>query len=333
MNLQIFKLGELEDKEKYKVEEFILGTSSNGEFINSIQYLSYHPKDRFIDDSIIVKDINSGVIKCVVMAACSKNKESILISHPGTTFSGPIFKSTQGVSEMDEILDIIFTYYEKKYSKLEFKIQPTTYAFQPMEDLHYIFIKRGYNLGYTALANIINISNLNNEEDIFKLYESKRRNQIKKSMRDYDYIFQKQDCIEEFVWRNMNENLETKFESSTTHSYKEIVELSNMMPKHIVPYIVKKNENQYGAFGLVYKFKNVFHTQYLDLNYKLSKEYPNLLLIHNLIKEAIKEGYQYFSFGASTEHEGEYVNEGLYNYKKGYGGGRIMLPVFRKENY
>jgi len=87
----------------------------------------------------------------------------------------------------------------------------------------------------------------------------------------------------------------------------------------------------YGAFALIYKFKNVFHTQYLDMNYNISSEYPNLYLIHCLINTAVKEGFRYFSFGASTENGGEYLNETLYGYKNGYGGGSILLPKFTKE--
>lgn len=41
-------------------------------------------------------------------------------------------------------------------------------------------------------------------------------------------------------------------------------------------------------------------------------------------------GYCYFSFGASTEQEGEILNQGLYHYKAGYGGGDILLPVYTK---
>ena len=86
----------------------------------------------------------------------------------------------------------------------------------------------------------------------------------------------------------------------------------------------------YGAFGLIYLFKNVFHTQYLDLNYDYSTHYPNLLLITELIWEARRLGYRWFSFGASTESGGQVMNEGLYEYKAAYGGGDILLPVFTK---
>jgi len=67
------------------------------------------------------------------------------------------------------------------------------------------------------------------------------------------------------------------------------------------------------------------------LNYELRNEYPNLYLIHNLIKMAINEGYRFFSFGASTENEGNILNEGLFNFKNQFGGGSILLPKYTKK--
>lgn len=331
MNLKIFKLMNLDEKEKIKVDEFILDKSSNGEFINTIEYLSYHPDGRFIDDSIIVKDLSSGVIKSVIMAGCYSSDKNLIVSHPGTTFSGPIFKDTQGIIEIEEVLKIILEYYENRYSKIEFKIQPTIYSSQPIEDISYLLIKYGFEYGYTSLANVIDLSNLNNEEDIFKMYDSKRRNQIKKSIRDFNYKIQKYDLIDENIWNNMNDNLDRKFNAATTHTFSEITNLKSKFPKKIVPYIAQRQDGLYGAFALVYTFKNVFHTQYLDLNYNLRQEYPNLLLIHNLIKIAMDEEFRFFSFGASTENGGYILNEGLYNYKRGFGGGRIIQPVLRRE--
>lgn len=331
MNLKIIKITDLNEKEKSEVDKFILDKLSNGEFINSLKYLSYHPDDRFIDDSIIVKDLSSGVIKSIIMAGCKTNDMNCIISHPGTTFSGPIFKTTQGVAEINKVLKLILEYYETKYNKIEFRIQPTIYSSQPIEDIPYLLIKKGYTFGYTALANVIDLSNIENDKDIFKIYDSKRRNQIRKSIRDFEYQFLKEDFIDEYIWNNMNDNLGRKFDASTTHSFSEIISLREKFPKEIVPYKTQKIDGQYGAFALVYKFKNVFHTQYLDLNYNLRQEYPNLLLIHNLIELAIDEGFRLFSFGSSTENGGELINDGLYNYKKGFGGGRIIQPVYMKE--
>ena len=129
----------------------------------------------------------------------------------------------------------------------------------------------------------------------------------------------------------MNDNLESKFGYKTTHSYDEITWMQKNMPEHIVPYETRTKEGEYAAFALVYKFKHVFHTQYLDVNYRFSGEYPNLYLVHNLMMEAAREGYRMFSFGASTENGGKDLNEGLFAYKSGYGGGSILLPCYTKK--
>jgi len=94
---------------------------------------------------------------------------------------------------------------------------------------------------------------------------------------------------------------------------------------------VETREGEYGAFALVYCFKNVFHTQYLDLNYRFSKQMPNLMLISKLILKARELGYSYFSFGASTEDSGNILNYSLFRYKAEYGGGSILLPLYTKD--
>lgn len=331
MNLKITSLSVLAATTKHRVDDFILNEMSTGEFINTAKFLAYHPKDRFIDDSIIITDEHTGEIKCVMMAGSFADNREKLISHPGTTFAGPIFHAKQGIEEIEQLLDILLVYYEKKYSQLEWKLQPSAYASQPIEDVLYLLLRKGFGFHFTALANVINISRIVTEEEIFKLYDSRKRNQVRKIIRDSHYTFKQQGSFEESIWRNMNDNLKARHAALATHNYDEITQLMNWFPENIVPYIVFKNDEEYAAFALVFKFKNVFHTQYLDMNYDLRRDHPNAYMNHELIKTAISEGFTLFSFGASTEQGGEYLNQGLYRFKKQFGDGRILLPLLVKE--
>lgn len=103
------------------------------------------------------------------------------------------------------------------------------------------------------------------------------------------------------------------------------------MPNNIIIYEMERLDKKYGSFAVCYKFKNVFHLQYTGVNTDLRKEKSNLWLIHKLIVQAINERYEYFSFGASTEDKGDYINQGLYDFKKGFGGGTILQPLFVKK--
>ena len=79
---------DMPDQEKKKIDKFVLHEETNGEFINTVRYLSYH-KDRFEEDSVYVVDEENGTVMGVVMATVDSGRSSVL-SHGGTTFSGPV---------------------------------------------------------------------------------------------------------------------------------------------------------------------------------------------------------------------------------------------------
>lgn len=79
-NLEIKQKSELTEKQMAKADAFILKDSTTGEFINTFQYLGYHPEGRFQDDSIVIFDKGSGEVRGVMMAARGDNDS--IISYP-----------------------------------------------------------------------------------------------------------------------------------------------------------------------------------------------------------------------------------------------------------
>lgn len=326
--LTLKKRKDLTEKEILKADEFILRESTTGEFINTFNYMNYHPTGRFLDDSVVVFDSGSGEIQGVMLAAYTEKKE--VISHPGTTFAGPIIDRNAKLEMIENVMDLMLEYYESIYEKVTIRKVPDYYTKQPFHLIDYILLRRGYSYGMSALANIINIGHIVSESDIFTLFDSKKRNQVRKAMKGEQFVFKIENSVREDVWENMNKTLWNKFQVKATHTLEEIKGLVDRCPKHINMYYIDTISGEYGAFALVFLFKNVFHTQYLDVNYQCSEQYPNLLLILELIKEARRMGYCSFSFGASTEKDGTILNKGLYHYKAGYGGGDVLLPVYTK---
>lgn len=322
--LIVKEINNISERERKAVDAFILNADTNGEFINSLKYLGYHPEGRFIDRSVCVIDKGSGEIRGVLPAAEVPGDSETVISHPGTTFAGVIVNRKLSVKSMEEIVNLFMEFYEERYESVIIRLRPDFFAVQPFGDLSYFLLKRGFHYRMTGLSNVIDISGIRDENDIFALYDSTKRNQVRKVLRDGQFVFHDQNEVRRDVWLSMNQILEEKHHAHSTHTFEEMNELMGRVPDHISAYHVDHNNGEYGAFALIYRFKNVFHTQYLDTNYQYTGQYPNLLLIHKLIQTAREEGYSKFSFGISTENHGEILNYGLYNYKAGYGGGSIL---------
>lgn len=136
-SLKLLQWSELNEKQICDIDQFIMKNSTNGEFINTYKFLSYHPKGRFLDDSIVIVDGGSGYIRAVMMAAQKKDEPYTVVSHPGTTFAGPVIEQNGSISLVEDVLDMILSYYEKKYKEIEIKLTPQYYTDQPnaMPDL------------------------------------------------------------------------------------------------------------------------------------------------------------------------------------------------------
>lgn len=329
-----FELHILDDKNEKlvtKVDRFIMDKKTNGEFVNTIKYLSYHPTDRFVSDSIYVIDKGSKEIRGVMVAALDPYDDSCIVSHPGTSFAGPIVSRSLSITDAEEVIYMMLEYYESKYKKVVVRPKPEYFSLQPVEYVSYFLLRRGYGYSMVGLSNVVNISDVNSPEDVLSLYDSTKRNQTRKVLKSEKFFFGESAEIRDDSWANMNEVLSTKHNVNSVHTLEEIRQLKEMFPDNVGVYYANMSDGEYGASGIVYKYKDTFHTQYLDTNYSYTGEYPNLLVFYNLILEARKLGYKRFSIGISTEDNGEFLNYGLYKYKDGYGGGSIIQAKYIKE--
>jgi len=319
-----------------RVDCFILDEKTNGEFINTIKYLSYHPNGKFIDRSIVVYDGDSNDIRAVM--PCVETGDRI-VSHPGTTFAGIIVDYRNcSLFDFAEYLEAIEGYLkEKGYRFLELRVTPNVFFRSPREDFLFYFLKNGYTIAGINSSNVIPLIPLKDEAKRLLNYKSKRRNHIKKSLKEGRFQLVRSE-LQAKDWEHLTSNLKEKYGVNPTHSCDEMLNLMRLFPENIEMYkAIEKDTGVCGAFSVVYKFKNVYHTQYLDLSYDYASQYPHLFLIHNLIAIASEQNFDYLSFGSFTENWGEFVNKGLYNYKNEYGGGAVNLyklvkPIKEESN-
>lgn len=319
-----------EENLKAKWDKFVMNDSINGTFLQSRIFLEYH-KNRFEDYSILF--IRGGNTIVGVCPAClvTEDGNRKFISHMGSTFGGIVVgKDFYNITNVCEMVTALNSYLiENKFDYVLLKNTNEIFALENNNLVDYFLYNNGYD-NYDELSFAINFKKINNQ-DIVLNFKSKTRNLFRSSLKNNLNLIQikSQEEIKDF-YNILCKSLK-KYDTKPVHSLNELYELYFCrLPKFIRFYGVFF-ENKMIAGSMVFLINKVFHTQYLcaDPDYLYLK--PMDFMDGNLIITAHQEGFEYFSFGISTENHGKYLNETLAKFKEGFGTQFYINKTYYKK--
>lgn len=316
-----------EDKYKDKWDRFIT-ESVNGTFLQSRQFLDYHPAERFIDNSLLF--MNGGNIVAILPAVIKQGDRKILISHQGSTFGGIILsKLSMTIAYLDMIFEQLNLYLaDSNFDEIILKQPGRIYLKDVSELLDYYYFMNGYTVSQ-EVGYYIDYSNYN--KDIISNFSSSRRRDYRYSLKN-EFEFKKletKDQIAEF-YSILCDNY-TKFNKTPVHTLDELLDFKySRLPQNTDFYGVYL-QNEMVAGGMIFNFeKKVFHTQYLAVRQDMTKIFANEFLYENLIETAKNNGFTYMSFGTSTFDGGKILNRPLAQYKEGFGTCEYVNRTYSK---
>ena len=109
-----------------------------------------------------------------------------------------------------------------------------------------------------------------------------------------------------------------RFGANPVHTPQELRLLKSRFPDQIRLFGAFVGDQLF-AGALVYDFGHVVHSQYLATSEEGKAVGALDYLLAHLLDEVSRQK-QHFSFGISTENNGQYLNEGLVFQKEGFGG-------------
>lgn len=86
----MFHFEKYNEKDEKKWDDFVMEKSINGTFLQTRRFLNYHPKDRFVDESIIIYNKKNNIAAVCPACLIEEDGKRIFFSHKGTTFGGII---------------------------------------------------------------------------------------------------------------------------------------------------------------------------------------------------------------------------------------------------
>jgi len=320
------------DKDAHVWDQFLQQNTVNGTFLQSRNFLEYHPKGRFVDYSYIVYD-KKGHIAAVCPACLIVNgNQRMLISHQGSTFGGIIFgKKYYCEHKIIEIIRCLEQFWKcEKINCVELRVTPELFSQENCAALEYGLYYCGYQ-DYVEVSTYIDYKYY--ENDILRNFEQGKRTNVHNCLKAGLVLreLNTDEQIAEF-YQILCENLQ-KFDSMPVHTITELLDFNNSRLTKECGFYGIYDEEKMLAGAMMFYFANVkvAHTQYLcalQSYYTLS---PMTFLYYAMIREMREKGYEKISFGISTEQHGKKLNFGLTKSKESFGGKHTLNRTYWKD--
>lgn len=285
-------------------------------FMFNRSYMDYHT-DRFIDRSVLIYENG----ELVAMMPASLNIDSISItSHSGLTFGSFIVKenlrTTKTIEYFYHCINFLHT---NNISYLYFKQIPLFYSNITSDEVDYANFILEAEMYRVDIAYVIKY-----KKQI--PYQERRIRSIKKAIKNKIEV--KQEKTFEKFWNEiLIPNLKERFGVNPVHSLEEITELAYKNEKSIVQYNAYLG-SQIIAGTTLFITPTVVHAQYISASDEGRKN-GGLDFLFDFIIKHYSDHKKFFDFGIVNENSGKSINQGLLDWKEGFGA-RAYVHRFYK---
>ncbi len=310
-------------EKKYLDEwENFVESSNNGTIFHTRKFLSYHPADRFKDNSLIFKDKNN--IVAVLTAANIKRDDRVtLISHQGASYGGFVYRDNLSIRQAFELTETLIDYtLTNGFQKIIITHSPFIYQKRYNNYVDFAFMKNGFQYLKREVSSVVSLDV--DEDNVLSLFKSEARTAVRKSEKMGVVIKESEDF--EDYYKILKNNLAMRHNVNPAHTLAEIMKLKKLFPDKIQlvgAYI--KNKMIAGVINffcnekvvlVFYISSNMEFQQYRSVNY----------LFYSIIKDAVKRGLSFLDFGLFTVNMDP--NWGLGKFKENFGARGILRDSF-----
>lgn len=304
---------ELFDADKRSEWDQFVDSSKTPLFFFKRNFLEYHEK-ALLDSSILF--FHDEILVALLPAS---RQNSTLTSHGGVTYGGLIVSPKTRTEVISEIFMALKAWaLEQGIDRIIYKAIPFIFHTQSaQEDLYFLHNTLNATLYRRDLSSVIYL------KDRMKLSKG-RKWLVARAKKSNLEVVESQDWP---AFHRLISRILQKHDAIPVHSIAELEKLSKFFPAEVILKAVF-HENNMVAAALLFRFKNVVHTQYLATDEE-GKDLGALdYIIETSIQEAQAAGFQYFNFGVSTEQGGRVLNQGLVAQKESFGSRGMAIDFY-----
>ena len=311
------------DKKNKVLWDSFVKNANNGTLFHLRKFLSYHPKDRFVDHSIEFYKKNA-LFSVFPAAESNINEENFLVSHPGLTVGSFVVPESISISDSLDLIKVLIDYAKKnKFAGVRLTIPPIFYQNRASNYIDYALLRNGFKYLKREVTSTLFIEN-DVKANLGKFKPSHAR-AVKKARETGVAIKISQD-VESF-YAILKENLKIRHGVNPTHTIQELYDIINLFPNSINIFgAFYRGEMIAGVLNFIIK-PDVVLAFYISHKEKFQELRPLNLLFYSIFEWCIKEKIKVYDFGIFTV-DGE-PNMGLGRFKENFGASGIFRDTFQ----
>jgi len=273
--------------------ENFVDSSNNGTMFHKQTFLDYHEEGKFKFNCLMFRRDDELL---AVLPGGIKEATNAYWSPVGASY-GSIVTKDISFSESLEIVDSFMDYCRDIKLEDAYLIPPPlVYSKNTSQHLEYAMLYRKFDFELHYISHAID---LKHSEETFKHFDKTARKTINKILRENKLSIRESNDYETFN-RILIDN-KARHNVKPTHSLRDMLRLTELMPENVRLNLVYFEDIPIAGSWLFFCNSKVALCFYNMLLYEYEYLKPIYLIMHETVRKAVEEGYQWVDIGVSQD--------------------------------
>lgn len=299
--------------------------SDNGTIFHRRDFLSYHPKDRFIDSSLVYT--KSGKLFSVLPAIeFHQEGKKIFYSHRGASYGSFVYNSSLNIKDAFGLVESLIEYCRSnKFDKIILTLPPIIYCSKISNYIDFALVRHDFKYLKREVSSVVSLDF--EDENLAYTFRPEARTALKKSLKSGVEIAET-DRFDEY-YEILTENLKMRHNVNPTHTLEELKKIKKIFPTRVRLFGAFVNSKLIAGVCNFSANKKVVLAFYISHDESAQEYRPVNLLFYEIMRKYKSEGFNYLDFGIFTVNMEP--NWGLGRFKENFGARGIFRDSFHLD--
>jgi hypothetical protein len=302
-----------------------LARSCNGTLFHDLEFLAYHPPDRFETHHLVFR--HGGEPVALLPAAIVREGDAPWLKSPyGGSVGGPALSAEPDLETTLTLLERLQLHVvETGLAGVEIRVPPSQYWTAPDDSLGFALAARGFELTRRWLCHMIPLSG--DPAGLIERLPKRRRRYVRSAA---GAGLQPEAAGPELLapFHRLLEAHRAEYDAMPTHSLEELERIHRLVPERLRLFVCRM-EGEIVAGILVFELNpRIANTFYLCHDRRFDSHRPATLITLHVAEHYAARGFRYLDMGPTTADD-YYLNAGLARFKGEMGGVGLCRDTWR----